>query len=243
MAASGIAGPFLSNSPESCSPVTDFMNPNAGGGNEWLYASVEDVGIASGCSVGGCIFNFKDTPWLPSTVYTVGQEILDSHFQIQAVAVGGTSGATVPTWQHVGLTTTDGTVQWICQGVASAITLPAWLAGHSYSLHNKILDNNNNVQFASVAGKSGGTIPTFNQTPGGTTSDGTNGLVWTNIGSIATADMPASGGTSGIIIDNTVGTGTLAGASQVYFSTLSDQACGTSGTGGCAVQSSQAGLH
>ena len=58
----------------------------------------------------------------------------------------------------------------------------------------------------------------------------------------------ANGGTSGVIIDNTVGSGTLAGASQVYFSTLSNQACvgnGStgSGSGGCAVQASQAGLN
>jgi len=52
-----------------------------------------------------------------------------------------------------------------------------------------------------------------------------------------------SGGTSGIIIDNTVGTGTLAGASQVYFSTLGSQTCGTSGSGGCAVQASQSALQ
>jgi hypothetical protein len=38
-----------------------------------------------------------------------------------------------------------------------------------------------------------------------------------------------------------VGTG---GGSQVYFSTLTDQTCTTSGgTGGCAVQASQSGLQ
>jgi len=57
-----------------------------------------------------------------------------------------------------------------------------------------------------------------------------------------------AGGTSGIIIDNAVGSGTLAGASQVYFSPLGNQACagnGTtgSGTGGCAIQASQAALQ
>jgi hypothetical protein len=45
-----------------------------------------------------------------------------------------------------------------------------------------------------------------------------------------------------LIIDNTVGT--LAGTSQVYFSTLSNQTCGTSPTpGGCAVQASQSDLQ
>jgi hypothetical protein len=57
----------------------------------------------------------------------------------------------------------------------------------------------------------------------------------------ATAGLTATGGTSGIIIDNT---STSTGASQIYFSSLSNQACagnGTTGngTGGCAVQASQ----
>ena len=45
-----------------------------------------------------------------------------------------------------------------------------------------------------------------------------------------TATLAASGGTSGVVIDNTVASGTLA-TSQIYFSTL---------TGGTAVQASQA---
>ena len=56
----------------------------------------------------------------------------------------------------------------------------------------------------------------------------------------ATAGLAAAGGTSGIIIDNTVGS---AGASQIYFSPLANQACATGGTGGCAVQASQAALN
>jgi len=53
--------------------------------------------------------------------------------------------------------------------------------------------------------------------------------------------LPASGGASGIIIDNVVAPGTL-GTSEVYFSTLGTT--GTCGAGnGCAVQASQAGLN
>jgi len=61
-----------------------------------------------------------------------------------------------------------------------------------------------------------------------------------------TAGLVAAAGTSGIIIDNTVPSGTLAGASRVYFSTLSNGTCTTSGTlntGGCAVQASQSALN
>jgi hypothetical protein len=58
----------------------------------------------------------------------------------------------------------------------------------------------------------------------------------------ATAGLAVAGGSSGIVIDNT---STSSGASQIYFSSLSNQTCagnGTtgSGTGGCAVQASQA---
>jgi hypothetical protein len=57
----------------------------------------------------------------------------------------------------------------------------------------------------------------------------------------ANAGIAATSGSSGIIIDNTSGS---AGASQVYYSPLGSQSCTTSGgTGGCAVQASQANLQ
>jgi hypothetical protein len=57
-------------------------------------------------------------------------------------------------------------------------------------------------------------------------------------GATATAGLPSSGGSSGIIVDN-VGAATSTVA-NVYYSTLGNQACTTSGgTGGCAVQASQ----
>jgi len=55
-----------------------------------------------------------------------------------------------------------------------------------------------------------------------------------------TAGVAEAGGSSGIIIDNDAVT---PGASQIYFTTLDNQTCKTSGgTGGCAVQASQAAL-
>jgi hypothetical protein len=55
------------------------------------------------------------------------------------------------------------------------------------------------------------------------------------------ATTSATGGTSGIVIDNASGT---AGASQIYFTPLADQTCPTStGTGGCAIQASQSALN
>jgi len=55
------------------------------------------------------------------------------------------------------------------------------------------------------------------------------------------ATAPVTGGTSGIVVDNASGT---AGASQIYFTPLADQACPTSGgNGGCAIQDSQSALN
>jgi len=68
----------------------------------------------------------------------------------------------------------------------------------------------------------------------------TNGTT-TSVPTAATAGLASAGGSSGISIDNI---STATGASQIYFSSLSNEACagnGTtgSGTGGCAVQASQ----
>jgi hypothetical protein len=66
-------------------------------------------------------------------------------------------------------------------------------------------------------------------------------------GTVPTATVghaAAAGGASGVIIDNTVGPATLAGASQLYFTPLTNQTCTTSGvTGGCAIQASQAAIN
>jgi hypothetical protein len=58
----------------------------------------------------------------------------------------------------------------------------------------------------------------------------------------STNGITATGGTSGVIVDNSL-TGT--GESQIYYGTLGNLSCtgntvsGTSGTGSCAVQTSQ----
>ncbi len=63
--------------------------------------------------------------------------------------------------------------------------------------------------------------------------------------STTSATATETGGTSGIVVDNTASTG---GASQVYFTPLSNQSCAGAGgvgtgTGGCAIQASQSGLN
>jgi hypothetical protein len=62
---------------------------------------------------------------------------------------------------------------------------------------------------------------------------------WENLGAIATAALAEAGGTSGIIIDNTVSSATLAGTSNIYFSTLLG-CLGPMHVDGCAVQAPQA---
>jgi hypothetical protein len=64
-----------------------------------------------------------------------------------------------------------------------------------------------------------------------------------NSGTVSSSATPngslqEAGGTSGIVVDNGA-----SGASNIYFSTLQNQTCGTSGTGGCAVSATQAGLQ
>jgi hypothetical protein len=238
-----VAGPVLSGSNTGCSPVTHVLNPSAtGGATEFIFASVQTNGTPTSCAGGGCIMNFKDTPWQALTVYTVGQEVLDSNFHIEVVATAATSGATIPLWNIVtGGNTTDGTVQWLDQGPVSVSTPAAWIPLHLYASGSEIVDNNNNIELVTLSGTSGSSIPTFNATAGGTAIDGT--ATWTNVGAVGTFALPAAGGTSAIIIDNTVSSKTRSGASEVYFSTLSDQVCGTTGTSGCAVQASQAALQ
>jgi hypothetical protein len=68
-------------------------------------------------------------------------------------------------------------------------------------------------------------------------------ILTTASGTLATASV--TGGTSGIVIDNSSAT---PGASQIYFTPLADQPCAGSGgvgtgTGGCAIQASQSLLN
>jgi hypothetical protein len=104
-----------------------------------------------------------------------------------------------------------------------------------------ILDPNGNIEAASVdAAMGGSTQPNWPLTIGTQTVDGAQ--VWVNVGPIDVATLQTLGGTSGIIVDNTVPAGTLTGGSQIYFSPVG-RGFGTCGAGnGCAVQASQAAL-
>jgi hypothetical protein len=243
----GLGTPFTAlgkaGSNAGCSPVTDVANPNTTGGpSERVFVSVQGSGLSTACSSGGCIMSFLDTPWKANTAYSIGQQVLSSRRRVETVITAGTSGGTTPVWtSSAGAQITDGNVVWIDQGALHANTIPGWVAGHSYGAPNRVIDLIGNVQVSTTPGTSGGSAPTWNPTPGGTTADGT--VVWTNAGRVGTFALPSAGGTSGIIEDNVVSPLTQPGASQVYFTTLANQTCGTSGSGGCAVQASQPALQ
>jgi hypothetical protein len=236
----------------ACSPVTDVLNPSAAGGapEERVFFSVINSAHPTICAAKGCALSLVSMPWQAKTTYSVGQEILVVHaadgalyINVATNATPGTSGATAPTWPAaVGTITTDGTVTWLNQGTAVFTALGTWAPNTKYNAHNRIVDSNGNVEVAIVGGggrTSGGTVPTWATTPGLTTTDGT--VTWVNAGVLPAAALQALGGTSGIIIDNTVSQTTQAGASELYFSTLANQACPTTTTG-CAVQASQSQL-
>jgi hypothetical protein len=236
-----VPGPPLANASVSCSPLTDVFNPSAGA--EWIFASVQASGNGANCAAGGCVMNFVDTPRLSRHAYSVGQVVIDTHFQAQVVMTAGTSGAATPAWSTTPASnTTDGTVTWIDQGTYSANIAP-WQPNTIYAMNAQALDGNGAVVVNTKIGntRSNSTPPTWSVGIGSTTTETGGGPHWVNVGSPATHSLAAAGGTSGISIDNTVGS---AGASQVYFSTLGNQTCATSGgTGGCAVQASQAALQ
>jgi hypothetical protein len=247
----GLAVAQLATAVVPCSPVTDVPNENLPGGfSERLFVSVQNNGTSSACGGTGCIRNFVSAPWINFTNYAVGQQVLSTKGHVETVTHAGTSAALVtsePAWTNTPAgTNTDGNpgpnqVHWIDQGSFDA-PFVTWIASHPYAvLKVKVLDSNNNVEVLTTLGTSGAAPPTWSTTPGLTTTDNT--AVWTNVGPLGTAGLPAAGGTSGIIVDNAVGSVTVQGGSQIYFSTLNDQTCGFTGTGGCAVQASQPGLN
>ncbi|HEX6822230.1 MAG TPA: hypothetical protein VF123_09260 [Candidatus Sulfotelmatobacter sp.] len=236
-------GPVLASATTGCSPITDVYNPGTGSATEWIFLSVQNSGKGSNCGSGGCVFSFINTPRLSSHVYAQGQVVLDSNFQVQVVATAGTSGAAAPTWStSSGGTTTDGTVQWFNQGAYNTSLAP-WAANTAYAVGDEVIDNTGQVEQCTKAGTSNSTQPSWTGGLGGKTAETGNGPHWTSVGAPAISNAFAAGGTSGIILDNTVPSTTLQGASQIYFSTQSNQNCTTSGsTGGCAIQASQSAL-
>lgn len=121
-------GPTLTSGTTLCSPVTEVYNSAVTNGPyDWLYLGLRANGSPTGCGDAACVVSLIVTQWQPSTVYAVGQEILDTNLNIQKVtAVTGAdkSGATHPTWTVT--TTADNNVTWTYQGnmLAESVGLP-----------------------------------------------------------------------------------------------------------------------
>jgi hypothetical protein len=246
MSSTSAFGPQLSgllgasaNAP--CSPITEIFNPNVGGvpGIDKIFVSTTGSGSFS-CST-GCIYDLPVTSWQPGTNYVLGEEITDKFLDIQVVTVAGTSGTFQPSWGGPGSPTPDNTVTWTGKSGLGAGSYGTWQANTIYSTGSAVLDTHGNVEtelFANAT--SGATQPVWPTTIGGFVSD--NGAGWRNVGPPDNFVLTVTGGTSGMVVDNTVTIGTLAGGSQVYFTPLG-LGFSTCGAGnGCAVQASQAGL-
>ncbi len=240
-----IAPLAASNSTAACSPVTDIPNPNVqapGIPSERAFVSVQNNGLPTVCAPGGCVLNFVTAPWTPNTFKALGQQILSPRGHVETVIVAGFSAANdaSPWPNQAAQTYPDLQVTWIDQGVFGATYVTWQPSFHYVAPLTRIIDTNGNVEVLTTnasGDKTGTSQPAWNATLGGTTPDNT--VVWTNVGPLGTAAMPVAGGTSGIIVDNTLGSGSIVGGSQVYFGTLGP-ACGADT---CAVQASQVALQ
>lgn len=240
-----------------CSPISDVYNPNATNVNgtvagstapeEWIFLGVEANGIPAGCT-SGCALGFVSLPWAADAPYVVGQEILvrrtNATAFVNVAIASGTTGGTIPAWTNTnGSQLVDGTVTWLNQGQMTTTSLNGWVKNTRYAARTRILDTNNNVEVTVAGGRSSATTaPTWATTAGATLTDGT--VTWINAGVWPVASLSSAGGVSGMILDNVVSSGTEPGASQIYFTTLTNQTCATSATnGGCAIQASQSALR
>jgi hypothetical protein len=234
MSTTSVPGPAMGLSNTACSPVSEIFNP-AAGGTDRIFAGVPTGSDAAACSSGGCINDLIITAWQASTPYTVGQRVLDPSINLQVVVTAGTSSSG-PFWIDIcGVETPDGTVTWLDTGFLSPVTPSGWMPDANYSQGFRIIDSNSNFECTPIAGgETGGTAPVWKTTVAAITYDGTE--EWRNLGPSPSYALPVAGGTSGVIMDNTV-----AGASEVYFSTLGTGGCGAGN--GCAVQATQAALN
>jgi hypothetical protein len=72
-----------------------------------------------------------------------------------------------------------------------------WAANHAYALGVEILDPHGNAQEVTTAGTSGATQPTWNETTGGSTTDGT--VVWACEGPYTPTALSVRGSASGTV--------------------------------------------
>jgi hypothetical protein len=100
-----------------------FFNQMGGKALPFLLTDPDDY------NVGPALGTFV---WMASTVYPLGYGILDSSNHWQKVTTAGTSGSSIPTFNHSGSTTSDGSVVWQDEGGGYTSGFPnTFLAGLS----------------------------------------------------------------------------------------------------------------
>ena len=192
-----------------------------GAGYEFLMSGAFDNQyLTSGSSPTGHLYVVGGTGWQNNTLYAI---TITSNVMTAGGAAAGPQVATNYTngYHAAGLQVTE-----FCNNGSSACTasqgtdylfLSVLAFGNQFTLNpclNPSLGNGCVMGFTAPAS---GTVST-SATPNGT--------------------LQEAGGTSGIVVDNGA-----SGASNIYFSTLLNQSCGNSGTGGCAVSATQAGVQ
>jgi len=85
-------GPTLTTSSSTgttCSPLSEVYNnvlvATPKGPFDWIYLGVTNHGSPSACSGGGCVMGVTVTSWQKGTAYSLGQMVVDSHFNIEVV--------------------------------------------------------------------------------------------------------------------------------------------------------------
>jgi hypothetical protein len=100
-----------------------FFTQVGGKAQSFLYTDPDDSSVGPALSTAA---------WIPNNYYFLGQGILDSANHWQLITTAGTSGATIPAFNHSGSSTGDGTATWTDQGTYSSSGFPnTFLAGLS----------------------------------------------------------------------------------------------------------------
>lgn len=169
------------------------------------------------------------TPKTDATVWPTGKYQTFSYGSITdlwgisgAAALSGANGGSV----SFGLTSTNGQFRGFLRNFKLTLYVSnpgSWPGLTAVALGTTVVDSNGNTQVVTTAGSTGSSVPTWNVTTGGTTTDNT--AVWTNLGAVATAGLssaPSLSPTSGyryVATFSKSATGEVSTASPVSLST------------------------
>ena len=130
--------------------------------------------------------------WQPYLGFAQYSYIVDANGNMEVqltAAVGGVlplTGSDPPTFAAIGASVQDGGCSWFNAGPAGTGTADAPIApaayqtAHVYAAPSIVLDGNGNLEFTQAGLTSGGSVPTWATSLGGSTPD--NGGTWINLG-------------------------------------------------------------